>query len=215
MSSRAHRLVAVTGASNLLGTRPRSPDLRARPRGRRPRLRRRRPLHPAHHRRCRRAGRGLLRLLALQVLRPALCALLAPTRPAGVHPSRQAAAVHRRRARAVRVRHAAVRDHGRRHGGGRLHRRSRARRWDRRERLVAAYRLIDDHEIELRRRIEAAPAALGDRVVVHSRAVERTPTLFFTFPAHDALEASRFLADRGFSPRPDLLSLRAVPCVGS
>jgi cysteine desulfurase family protein (TIGR01976 family) len=66
----------------------------------------------------------------------------------------------------------------------------------RRDRLVAAYRLIDDHELELRRRIEAGLDALGGRVVVHSRAAERTPTLFFTFPAHDAFEVSRFLADR-------------------
>ncbi len=66
----------------------------------------------------------------------------------------------------------------------------------RRDRLVAAYRRIDDHELELRRRIEAGLDALGGRVVVHSRAAERTPTLFFTFPAHDAFEASRFLADR-------------------
>ena len=66
----------------------------------------------------------------------------------------------------------------------------------RRDRLVAAYRLIDDHELDLRRRIETGLDALGGRVVVHSRAAERTPTLFFTFPAHDAFEASRFLADR-------------------
>ena len=31
---------------------------------------------------------------------------------------------------------------------------------------------------------------------MHSRAKERTPTLFFTFAGHDAVEASRFLAER-------------------
>ena len=48
----------------------------------------------------------------------------------------------------------------------------------------------------LRRRIEDGLGAFADRVLVHSRAAERTPTLFFTFPAHDAVEASRFLAER-------------------
>ncbi len=67
----------------------------------------------------------------------------------------------------------------------------------RRERLTAANHLIDAHELALRRHIEGGLAGFGDRVVVHSRAADRTPTLFFTFPAHDAAEASRFLAERG------------------
>ncbi|SFS13014.1 cysteine desulfurase family protein, VC1184 subfamily [Microbacterium sp. cf046] len=67
----------------------------------------------------------------------------------------------------------------------------------RRDRLVAANELIDEYELGLRRRIEAGLEALGDRVVVHSRAVDRTPTLFFTFPSHDAADASRHLAQRG------------------
>jgi cysteine desulfurase family protein (TIGR01976 family) len=67
----------------------------------------------------------------------------------------------------------------------------------RRERLAAANHLIDAHELALRRHIEGGLAGFGDRVVVHSRAADRTPTLFFTFPAHDAAEASRFLAERG------------------
>lgn len=67
----------------------------------------------------------------------------------------------------------------------------------RRDRLVAANHLIDEHELGLRRHIEGGLSGFGDRVTVHSRAVERTPTLFFSFVAHDAAEASRFLAERG------------------
>jgi cysteine desulfurase family protein (TIGR01976 family) len=63
-----------------------------------------------------------------------------------------------------------------------------------RERLVAANHLIDEHELALRRRIEAGLSRLG--LESHSRGADRTPTLFFTFPDRDAADASRFLADR-------------------
>jgi len=64
----------------------------------------------------------------------------------------------------------------------------------RRARLVAANHLIDQHELALRRRIEAGISGLG--LQLHSRAAERTPTLFFTFPERNATEASGFLAER-------------------
>lgn len=67
----------------------------------------------------------------------------------------------------------------------------------RRERLVTANHVIDEHELALHQRIEAGLGEFGSRVTVHSRAAARTPTLFFTFPGGDAGEASRFLADRG------------------
>jgi cysteine desulfurase family protein (TIGR01976 family) len=67
----------------------------------------------------------------------------------------------------------------------------------RRDRLAAANRMIHEHELVLRQRIEDGLRGFGDRVVVHSRASNRTPTLFFTFPAHDTGEASGFLAQRG------------------
>ena len=67
----------------------------------------------------------------------------------------------------------------------------------RRDRVIAAHHLIHDHELVLRRQIEAGLDGLGGRAHMHSRAAVRTPTLFFTFPAHDAAEAARFLADRG------------------
>ena len=66
----------------------------------------------------------------------------------------------------------------------------------RRDRLVAANRLIDGHELALRRRIEDGLDSFADRVVLHSRAKERTPTLFFTFAEHDAVEVAEFLANR-------------------
>ena len=67
------RLVAVTAASNLIGTRPDLPAIAAGgARGGRAAVRRRRAPHRARRDRRGRAGRGLLRVLALQVPRPAL-----------------------------------------------------------------------------------------------------------------------------------------------
>ena len=66
----------------------------------------------------------------------------------------------------------------------------------RRQRLMAASRLIDDQELALRERIEAGLRGFGGRLWEHSRASVRTPTLFFTFPERDASTVSRFLAER-------------------
>ncbi|MGM0929003.1 MAG: cysteine desulfurase-like protein [Actinomycetota bacterium] len=65
----------------------------------------------------------------------------------------------------------------------------------RRERLIAAHQLMEQHEVRLRHRIEENIASLGDRITVHSTAAERTPTLFFTFRDKNAADVSRFLAD--------------------
>lgn len=67
----------------------------------------------------------------------------------------------------------------------------------RRERLARAHRLVEQHEVRLRRRIEGGLADLGDRVTLHSRAADRTPTLFATFPGRDARGVAGFLAERG------------------
>jgi cysteine desulfurase family protein (TIGR01976 family) len=67
----------------------------------------------------------------------------------------------------------------------------------RRERLIEAAHLTDECELTLRQRIEDGLSGFGDRVIVHSRATDRTPTLFFTFAERDAGEASAFLAERG------------------
>ncbi|MFT3832369.1 MAG: cysteine desulfurase-like protein [Micropruina sp.] len=66
----------------------------------------------------------------------------------------------------------------------------------RRERLVAAHHLIDAHESRLRGRIEDGLAGFGSRVTLHSKAADRTPTLFLTFADHDSADASDFLAGR-------------------
>lgn len=67
----------------------------------------------------------------------------------------------------------------------------------RRERLVAASRAVDEHELALCREVEEGLRGFGDRVTLHSRAAERTPTLYFTFADRDAAQVSALLADRG------------------
>lgn len=66
----------------------------------------------------------------------------------------------------------------------------------RRERIIAAHRLIEQHEQQQRRRIEATLADFGGAVAVHSRADDRTPTLFFTLRERAADDVSQFLAER-------------------
>ena len=67
---------------------------------------------------------------------------------------------------------------------------------DRRARLRAAFHLLYAHELRLRRRIEDGLAAFGDAVVLHSRAADRTPTLFLTMPGRRTADAAAFLAAR-------------------
>jgi cysteine desulfurase family protein (TIGR01976 family) len=66
----------------------------------------------------------------------------------------------------------------------------------RRARLLASAHVVDEHEHALRSRIEAGLAELGDAVVLHSKAQDRTPTLLVTFPGRSSANAYRFLADR-------------------
>ncbi|MEU5288321.1 cysteine desulfurase-like protein [Streptomyces sp. NPDC020755] len=66
----------------------------------------------------------------------------------------------------------------------------------RRARLRSAYAAIDAHETALRESIEKAVGGLGG-ATVHSRAVERTPTLLLTFDGRDAADAYRSLARSG------------------
>ncbi len=66
----------------------------------------------------------------------------------------------------------------------------------RRERLLASMAGIGRHEDRLRRRIEDGLAALPG-VTVWSRAARRTPTLLVTMEGRDPAEAYRFLAERG------------------
>ncbi len=66
----------------------------------------------------------------------------------------------------------------------------------RRERLVAAYALIAEHDLRLRDRIEEGLATMGDHLVLHSRAADRTPTLFLTLLDREPADAHEFLAQR-------------------
>jgi selenocysteine lyase/cysteine desulfurase len=66
----------------------------------------------------------------------------------------------------------------------------------RRQRLLHAMELIQRHEDGLRRIVEEAVAGLPG-VTLHSRAARRTPTLLLTFADAPAADAYRFLAERG------------------
>lgn len=66
----------------------------------------------------------------------------------------------------------------------------------RRERLAASYASLHEHETRLRTRIEEGLRSFGGSVVLHSNARRRTPTLFITMPGRRTLDASEFLATR-------------------
>lgn len=64
----------------------------------------------------------------------------------------------------------------------------------RRSRLVSAAASIAEHELRLRVRIEDGLAALGDAVTLHSRAADRTSTLFLTLRDRLPVDAYEHLA---------------------
>ncbi|MER7716207.1 cysteine desulfurase-like protein [Streptomyces flaveolus] len=66
----------------------------------------------------------------------------------------------------------------------------------RRERLIASFAALEAHEDALRGRIERGLAELGG-VTVYSRAARRTPTLLFTVAGLRPAEVYRLLAERG------------------
>ena len=66
----------------------------------------------------------------------------------------------------------------------------------RRERLIASMRAVEAHEDRLRDRIEALLASLPG-ATIHSRARRRTPTLLTTFDGHDEVDIEVFLGARG------------------
>jgi cysteine desulfurase family protein (TIGR01976 family) len=66
----------------------------------------------------------------------------------------------------------------------------------RRERLVASITALEAYEDRVRARIEAELRTFPG-VTVHSRAARRTPTLLVTFAGHDLQEIRRFLGARG------------------
>jgi cysteine desulfurase family protein (TIGR01976 family) len=68
----------------------------------------------------------------------------------------------------------------------------------RRERLVASMAAVKAHEDRLRARVEEGLRALPG-VTLHSRAATRTPTVLATFAHHDADDVSRHLASQGIN----------------
>ncbi|MEU2431969.1 cysteine desulfurase-like protein [Streptomyces sp. NPDC007861] len=66
----------------------------------------------------------------------------------------------------------------------------------RRERLAAGFAALAEHEEGLKAQIDKGLSEL-ERITVHSRAADRTPTLLLTFEGRDAADAYRFLAARG------------------
>ncbi|MFI0424914.1 cysteine desulfurase-like protein [Spongiactinospora sp. 9N601] len=66
----------------------------------------------------------------------------------------------------------------------------------RRDRLLSGMAAVEGHEDALRARLEGGLAVL-DGVIVHSRAARRAPTLLLTVAGHDARDVSDFLAARG------------------
>jgi len=65
----------------------------------------------------------------------------------------------------------------------------------RREKLRNSFAAIDEHEIALRQRLEAGLSSMTG-VVVHSRAAHRTPTLLLSLPGRKTRDAYEFLATR-------------------
>jgi cysteine desulfurase family protein (TIGR01976 family) len=84
----------------------------------------------------------------------------------------------------------------------------------RRERLTASFAALEEHEHELRWQMERGLADLKG-VTVHSRAAHRTPTLLLTFAGRDADDAYRFLGERGIhAPAGSFYALEASRHLG-
>ncbi|MEV4703208.1 cysteine desulfurase-like protein [Actinoplanes sp. NPDC049316] len=66
----------------------------------------------------------------------------------------------------------------------------------RRDRLARSFGSLHEAEQALRTRLEEGLRGLGDAVTLHSKAADRTPTLLMTLEGRDAREAQRHLAAR-------------------
>jgi cysteine desulfurase family protein (TIGR01976 family) len=85
----------------------------------------------------------------------------------------------------------------------------------RRAALAASFAALHAHESQLLARLEQGVAGLGDRVTVWSRAEQRTPTLLMTFAGRSAEEASAFLAARDVhAPAGNFYALEASHALG-
>lgn len=84
---------------------------------------------------------------------------------------------------------------------------------DRAQRLDIAYREIEAHEDRLRGRIEQGLSELG--AVCYSRAPERTPTLLFTVPGQDPQATATLLASKNvLAPADSFYALEAAKRLG-
>lgn len=84
----------------------------------------------------------------------------------------------------------------------------------RRDRLVATMTALEAHEERLRSRIERAVLSLPG-VTLHSRAARRTPTLLVTFAGCDPRAVQAFLAERRISaPAGSFYAHEAARCLG-
>ncbi|MGD6746808.1 cysteine desulfurase-like protein [Streptomyces sp. BH106] len=87
-------------------------------------------------------------------------------------------------------------------------------RGSRRERLIASFAALEEHEDALRQRMERGLADLGG-VTLYSRAERRTPTLLFTVEGRSPAEISRHLADHGIdAPAGSFYALEASRRLG-
>ncbi|MET8473703.1 cysteine desulfurase-like protein [Streptomyces sp. NPDC006422] len=84
----------------------------------------------------------------------------------------------------------------------------------RRERLVASFAALEEHEDALRLRMEQGLADLGG-VTRYARAERRTPTLLFTVEGHEPADVSRHLAEHGIdAPAGSFYALEASRRLG-
>ncbi|MGP3770886.1 cysteine desulfurase-like protein [Streptomyces sp. SDT5-1] len=84
----------------------------------------------------------------------------------------------------------------------------------RRERLVASFVALEEHEDALRLRMEQGLADLGG-VTRYARAERRTPTLLFTVEGHEPADVSRHLAEHGIdAPAGSFYALEASRRLG-
>lgn len=69
----------------------------------------------------------------------------------------------------------------------------------RRERLAASFAALHEHEAQLLERLESGLREHGEAVVLHSRAADRTPTQTITFRDRSTADAAAFLTERGIA----------------
>jgi cysteine desulfurase family protein (TIGR01976 family) len=66
----------------------------------------------------------------------------------------------------------------------------------RRDRLRQSFTAVHEHETALRTRLQEGLDGFGEAITVHSRASERTPTILMSFGGRDARDAHAHLASR-------------------